>query len=1059
MQAAISFAKISRPRLSGAYPRVRLFNEFDDRRKAPIIWITSPPGAGKTTLISTYLEARNCTTLWYQIDESDTDLPTFFYYLGLAARKANPRKRKTLPLLTPEYNFGIPVFARNFFRELYARFDGEFVLVFDNFQEAGTDCELHAAIVTGMEELPDRGRIFFISRAEPPPKFARLRANNRINHVQWDDMKLTEDELKNILILKGRSSLLADKLYTKTRGWLAGLTLLLEQTDIAEHTTDDEDQFNPKTLFDYFAGEVLEHTGMLTRKFLIKTSFMPKFSSGMATQLTGISDTSKILNNLLVKNYFTYKHEGRNATYEYHPLFRDFLQAQAGEKLSEVELKVAKWTAAEILQQDNQVEAAVQLLMEVADWEKLGKLIEESAVDLLKQGRHKTLMDWISRIPDTYIKSDPWLLYWYGMAIYPFNPDDSLLHLQQAFELFRNNQDTRGTYLTWAAAVEATRTGSQADVKRLDYWISVLDELMEQYPDFPDTDIEARVALGMHSAIVWRMPAHPKREEWRERLIKIWKSIADPSLFSEIGVYTAAHDMIVGNNADAIQVFETLKRSILEDDMSPVARIVMYLTDSFISWRTGNSSRSVESAYKGIDLAMKTGVHLWDEIIISQGMSGALIGGDLLTARDLHDRLQRSPMGFRSAHYYYVESWYHVANHDFVAARQSAGLALKSARESGTPYFEALAYIAVASALIRNGQVNEGKEGLDAALHIGRTCRLPSIIFRCLLDLARLAFREHDRQTGIACLSECLALGREKSYITFAFWLPEMISEICMRALEENIETDYVRYIIGKLNILPAEPPYHLDKWPWQVRIRCLGHYALIKNDKPVEFSRKTQKKPVYLIKALIAFGAQDVPEEKIVEALWPDAEGDAGHKSLAITLHRVRKLLGDDIVHTKEGRLSLDAKRVWTDVRAFEYMLIKAGRVPVDSLTEEDSQIVEQALSLYQGHFLADDLDIHWAIPLREKLRNRFLRFLEKFGQTLERKQRWESAVEWYKRGLEVDLLAEQFYQRLMYCYEKMERHSDAIETYRQCYRILTINLKIEPSKKTKEIYARLSA
>lgn len=1058
MQASESVAKISRPRLSGAYPRVRLFNAFDENHENPIVWITSPPGAGKTTLISTYLESRNYKTLWYQVDESDADLPTFFYYLGLAARKAKPRKRKALPLLTPEYKFGIPVFSRNFFRELFARLDGEFVLVFDNFQEAGDDSELHAAIVMGMEELPERGRVFIISRTEPPPKFARLRANNMINHVQWDDMKLTENELENILILKGRAGLPVEKLYARTRGWLAGLTLLLEQSDIAEFFLDDEDQFNPKILFDYFAGEVLEHTDMLTRKFLLKTALMPKFSSGMASQLTGINDTSNILNNLLVKNYFTYKHEGSTATFEYHPLFRDFLNTQAQELLSEVELTVAKWNAAEILHADNQIEAAVQLLLEVGDWEKLTNLIVETASSLIRQGRHKTLTDWINKIPDTYLKSTPWLLYWSGSAIYPFNPDVSLSHLQKAFDLFRKQDDPRGIYLTWAAAVEASRTGSQADVKALDFWINILDDLLLQYPDFPDADIEARVAFVMHTAIVWRMPHHPKREEWRERLMSIWMNVTDTALFSEIGAYTAAHDMIVGNYADALQVFETLKQSMPEESMSPVARIVLCLSDSFISWRTGNSSRSVEAANKGIEMILSTGIHMWEEVIISQGMSGALISGDLNTANDFHNKLQGRPQGYRSAHYHYVESWYHVVNRDYVAAKQSAELALKSATESGTIFFEAMAHMALATVSIRRGQNEEAKAELEIALKISRKGRLYSLIFRCLLEQAWLTYREGDRQTAINRLRECFVLGYEKGYTGFATWLPEVISEMSVLALESGIETEYVRYLINKINITPVEPPYHLNNWPWHVRIKCLGHFELFKIDKPVEFSRKTQKKPVNLIKALIAFGAQDVPDEKLIEAIWPDAEGDAGHKSLTITLHRVRKLLGEDIVITKEGRLTLDSKRIWTDVRAFEYTLDKFEQALIDNLINEHTHFVEQALSLYQGHFLADDLDCHWAIPMREKLRNKFIRCVEKYGTKLELAGKYDKAVYWYQKGLEIDMFAEQFYQRLMYCYEKLGRVSDAIEIYRQCFRILTTNLKVEPSKKTKEIYTGLA-
>ncbi len=114
--------------------------------------------------------------------------------------------------------------------------------------------------------------------------------------------------------------------------------------------------------------------------------------------------------------------------------------------------------------------------------------------------------------------------------------------------------------------------------------------------------------------------------------------------------------------------------------------------------------------------------------------------------------------------------------------------------------------------------------------------------------------------------------------------------------------------------------------------------------------------------------------------------------------------------------------------------------------------------MAIYRGHFLGDS-SVPWAIPAREKLRNKFLFCLEKFGKVLEEKQQWQRAVDWYRRGLEMDILAEQFYQRLMYCYEQLDRKSDAVEVYRQCHRVLSASLDVEPSKKTKEIYAQVRA
>lgn len=107
----IAPAKLTRPSTRGALRRDRLFHSIERGREKKVIWITGPAGSGKTTLAASYLDSHKAPCLWYQMDAGDADLATFFYYLGLAAKNAAPRNPKPLPLLTPEYLLGIPVFA------------------------------------------------------------------------------------------------------------------------------------------------------------------------------------------------------------------------------------------------------------------------------------------------------------------------------------------------------------------------------------------------------------------------------------------------------------------------------------------------------------------------------------------------------------------------------------------------------------------------------------------------------------------------------------------------------------------------------------------------------------------------------------------------------------------------------------------------------------------------------------------------------------------------------------------------------------------------------------
>lgn len=309
---------------------------------------------------------------------------------------------------------------------------------------------------------------------------------------------------------------------------------------------------------------------------------------------------------------------------------------------------------------------------------------------------------------------------------------------------------------------------------------------------------------------------------------------------------------------------------------------------------------------------------------------------------------------------------------------------------------------------------------------------------------AYVALHRPDRDECHRLLAQSLAASPIASQAFARF--PTQMTELCIEALRSDSET--VPEFTNRYSRRASPELNSARSWPFKVFV--LGRFQVLKDDAPIRFSRRQQRKPLELLQALIAFGGTEVGAGKLTDALWPDSEGDAGYHALESALYRLRQLLGvPSAVVMAGGKLTLDRRQLWVDMWAFESEL-RAGNADQSSPGERLALLRE----LYAGHFLAQEVEKNWAVERRQILRERFLRAIEGFARSYEKRGLWQEAAGVYQVGIEVDGLAEEFHRGLMMCYRELGDHAAAVQAYRRCSELLLKRLGVQPSFKTLALY-----
>ena len=1051
-------AKISRPSAVEVVLRERLFALLDKCAEKPVTWLSAPGGSGKSTLVASYLDSRKLSCIWYQCDEGDSDLATFFYYMGLAAKQSAPRYKKPLPLLTPEYLAGIPTFTRRYFEQLFSRCK---TIVLDNYQEVPADAPFHDTLATALDGIPAGVRVIVLSRGEPPAPLARLQANDKIDQLQYGDIRFTLEESRELV--NGRLPTLDNQsikaMHEITEGWATGIILMLERTVIDGSANEPATDFAYGRVFDYFAGEVFNRIDKAIKLFLLKSAFLPVLTVHQAVMLTGVDSAGRILSTLNRHHLFTERLSGSAQNYQYHPLFRAFLLNRAKRTFAPDELADIQRKSALLLEQSGQMEDAARLYCEAGDRDGLSRMVNQHARELLMQGRSRTVEEWIACVPGELADNDPWLLYWSGICSFPVDMPRTRTCLEKAFESFKAKNDPSGLYLAWAGIVDSYAFGD--GWKNLDDCIADFDELSKRFPSFPSKEIELTVSSRMLFALTLRKTDQPQRvEEWLERVSLLLQQNPSFDIRMDTVFCMSVYYLWKGEYARNALMLERAEAEIRHRKPSPFAVIRIKLMKGIHYWISADYQAALQVLGEALETSAQSGVHVYDSLLWSFKAAAEMAPGNLELAEKSLKKQMSSLLGMKNAlntFFYHINSaWYALLTGNPARAAEHMETIFASTESMGTPYYQALWHIGMAQAAFLQGNAKEANRLIRTAHHISLTMKSHVMEWYSQLVEAYFLLQEGKEEEALPLLCHGLSLGRRYGYVHLEFYQPDVMRYLFAKALAEGIERGYVTGLITKLGLTPptAGPACYPEEWPYPVKIYTLGRFEIIRDDEPLHFSGKEQKKPLELLKVLIACGGRDIPRERLIDALWPDADGDLAFKSFETTLGRLRKLLGSDDVLLYRGRqLTLNPQLCWVDSLALEQLFDVMRGMP----DGETLPLCAKAIALHKGPFLPTDSDLPWAVVSRETLKNRLLRVIATVGRHYEQAGEWEIAAGYFTQGIETDNLVEEFYRRLMICQRNLGNHAEVVKTYNRCHSLLQTELGIKPSPETTSVYSSI--
>ena len=303
--------------------------------------VSAPPGYGKTTLLADFFNAHSGPAAWYQLEESDSDPTVFLTHLiesirrmRTTSKKANKIGQNAQSLLnSAESGVDSRRVLTVLINELSEQINDSLLIILEDYHFVASPI-VHQLLDYLLENAPPALHLIISTRTDPPLALARLRARGLLSELRANDLRFNDDEVATLLRreVPDISSESLSALSQKTEGW--GAALQIVRSSLAGQNAESAREIvtslsgSHRFVFEYLAEEVFRRQPEARQSFLLQTSILPQMDADSCNAIVGIKNSQDMLEELERENLFLTSLDEKQRWYQYHFLFREFLQSR-----------------------------------------------------------------------------------------------------------------------------------------------------------------------------------------------------------------------------------------------------------------------------------------------------------------------------------------------------------------------------------------------------------------------------------------------------------------------------------------------------------------------------------------------------------------------------------------------------------------------------------------------------------------------------------------------------------------------------------------------------------